>query len=226
MKLPVLFIFSVLLLISSCADAYRINGVSNESFYDGSWVYLKQQTADGWVVVDSCNIVHGKFGMNGNLEKEVVSILVMDDLEAPIIPIVLEAGDISINVGRGSITVSGGRLNDTLSGFMNRIDSFVNVIRTYEHRASAMILDGYGADLAEGAIRDSISKVSKTMDGYIEKFVRNNYNTALGPFAFRWLCPLQPRMTQQIERVLADAPQVFKEDSFVKEFVYMAGGSH
>ncbi|MBQ7877875.1 MAG: DUF4369 domain-containing protein [Bacteroidaceae bacterium] len=224
MKQSLFLIFSILVLFSSCADRYKISGISYESFYDGSRVYLKQQTQEGWTTIDSCNIVHGKFGMNGNIDKEVMSILVMEDLEAPIIPVVLENGEITVKVGRGSIEVSGGRFNDELTGFMLRVDSFVNAIRLYERKENAMILDGHIAGYAADAVRDSIMSISKKMDGYIVNFIKQHYCTVLGPFAFRWLCPRKPRMTQHIESVLADAPQSFLDDSFIKEFMAATNG--
>ena len=76
-------------------------------------------------------------------------------------------------------------------------------------------------EITQKVVRDSIASVGDAMDAYVENFIKENYNTPLGPCVFRLLCGTlpYPLMTKQIERIFADAPPVFMNDFFVWEFV-------
>ena len=62
--------------------------------------------------VDSAEVVHGLFKMQGEIDSAVIASLYMD--EQSILPLVMESGNIQIQIDNGRLTVSGTPLNDVL----------------------------------------------------------------------------------------------------------------
>lgn len=62
-----LYILCVASLLS-CTKAYRIKGTSNISSIDGKTITLMTSVDNVWEVIDSCEVLHGKFSMAGRTE--------------------------------------------------------------------------------------------------------------------------------------------------------------
>ncbi len=210
------------MLSVSCESQYRVIGIADDAFLDGSRVYLKRQIADDWRVLDSCDILHGKFEMSGVIDTTTLTAFFVDD-EA-VIPLILESGNIDVFIDRRSITVSGTNMNNQLTEFIARKEGYENRLSELERMETSMILDGYKADEAAAHVRDSIKTVVDAMDDYVEAFIKEHYNTLLGPCVFRLLCSTlpYPYVTRQIERIMVDATDTFKNNPLVKEFLVAA----
>lgn len=205
----------------SCIEHYSLKG-NTEGFFDGSRAYLKIEENGKWNIVDSCEILHGKFEMCGNVSTPFVSSLFIGD-EA-VMPVVIENGNIIVDIDNQNAAVRGTALNNHLSDFIERKGQLEITMAAIERKEAQMILDGHTAESAAAYVRDSIAAVGLSLDNYVEEFIKQHYNTVLGPCVFRLLCSTMPYpfITTQIERILADAPQVFLDDDFVKEFVKVA----
>ena len=139
-------------------------------------------------------------------------------------PVIIESGDIVVNLSMRDANVSGTNLNDQLSRFIEDKDVFERRIMEIERRETALILDGHTAESAAAEVREAIAAVGDSMNLFFEKTIRDHYNTVLGPCIFQLLCSAMPYplMTKQVEGILADAPQSFKDNHFVKMFVAAA----
>ena len=79
-----------LLALTSCANTYEIKGTSNVSTLDGRMLYLKILKDNNFKSIDSCDVLHGQFHFQGNLDSVKMGNIFMDD--EPVLPLVLESG--------------------------------------------------------------------------------------------------------------------------------------
>lgn len=208
-------------LLASCLGKYSLKG-STDGFYNGEQAYIKVDSGGVWHTVDSCDILHGCFEMSGEVDAPFLTSLFIG--EEAIMPIIIESGDIVVNLSMRDANVSGTNLNDQLSRFIEDKDVFERRIMEIERRETALILDGHTAESAAAEVREAIAAVGDSMNLFFEKTIRDHYNTVLGPCIFQLLCSAMPYplMTKQVEGILADAPQSFKDNHFVKMFVAAA----
>lgn len=208
-------------LLASCLGKYSLKG-STDGFYNGEQAYIKVDSGGVWHTVDSCDILHGCFEMSGEVDAPFLTSLFIG--EEAIMPVIIESGDIVVNLSMRDANVSGTNLNDQLSRFIEDKDVFERRIMEIERRETALILDGHTAESAAAEVRESIAAVGDSMNLFVEKTIRDHYNTVLGPCIFQLLCSAMPYplMTKQVEGILADAPQSFKDNHFVKMFVAAA----
>lgn len=208
-------------LLASCLGKYSLKG-STDGFYNGEQAYIKVDSGGVWHTVDSCDILHGCFEMSGEVDAPFLTSLFIG--EEAIMPVIIESGDIVVNLSMRDANVSGTNLNDQLSRFIEDKDVFERRIMEIERRETALILDGHTAESAAAEVREAIAAVGDSMNLFFEKTIRDHYNTVLGPCIFQLLCSAMPYplMTKQVEGILADAPQSFKDNHFVKMFVVAA----
>lgn len=208
-------------LLASCLGKYSLKG-STDGFFNGEQAYIKVDSGGVWHTVDSCDILHGCFEMSGEVDAPFLTSLFIG--EEAIMPVIIESGDIVVNLSMRDANVSGTNLNDQLSRFIEDKDVFERRIMEIERRETALILDGHTAESAAAEVREAIAAVGDSMNLFVEKTIRDHYNTVLGPCIFQLLCSAMPYplMTKQVEGILADAPQSFKDNHFVKMFVAAA----
>lgn len=219
--LNLIVLIKIVLLTSSCDKEFSLNG-STESFFNGAKVYLKAETADKWITLDSCEILHGKFYMNGSADSAFVSALFIG--EEAIIPIVIEEGNINLDIDRHNITISGTKLNDALSDFMQKKEQFEQRMYELERMEASLILDGHTAESAAAQIEDDFIMVGDSLDTYVENFIKEHYHNILGPCVFQLLCSAMPYplMTKQVERLLSGAPEAFLSAPYIVSFIAAA----
>lgn len=219
--LNITFMLCCAIAHTSCKNEYLLQG-NTDNYFDGSRVYLKTEAKEGWKVIDSCDILHGKFRMKGSADSTFVSALFIGD-EA-IIPVIIEEGEIEVRLDIRDIRIGGTALNDELSSFIEQKEKFERRMMELERVETNMILDGHTAESAAAHIRDSITAVGKSMDAFVEEFIKEHYNTVLGPCVFQLLCSTlpYPLITTQIERIITDAPDKFMNNDFVQDFLAIA----
>lgn len=219
--LNLIVLINLTLFASSCGKQYTLHG-NTESYFNGSKVYLKVESGEKWETLDSCEILHGKFRMQGPADSTFVTALFIGD-EA-IIPVVVEAGEITLDICRHDITISGTELNSALSSFMQTKNQFEQRMYELERMEASLILDGHTAESAAAQTEDNFELVGDSLDTYVEGFIKEHYNTVLGPCVFQLLCSAMPYplMTKQIEGLLSDAPDSFLSNPYVKSFIAAA----
>ena len=111
----IVFALISVLVLTSCASGYSIEGSSSVSRLDGKMLFVKVPSGGQMVNVDSAEVVHGLFQMEGEIDSTVIASLYMDD--ESIMPLVVEKGNIRIQIDNARITVSGTPLNDKLHAF-------------------------------------------------------------------------------------------------------------
>jgi hypothetical protein len=103
--------FLAVAVATSCSK-YSITGSSDLQNVDGRMLFLKTVQGDELTNMDSCDVVHGKFRFHGSLDTVRVVALYMDNM--PVIPVVLEDGDITVTLNSQKQFCKGTPLNDSL----------------------------------------------------------------------------------------------------------------
>lgn len=217
-----LYSLLVVLFFTSCASEYRIHGNSSVSRLDGKMLFVKVPQAGEMINVDSAEVVHGLFQMEGEIDSAIIASLYMD--EQSILPLVVEKGNIHIQIDNGRLTVSGTPLNDILYDFVTKKNSLDNRAYEVERMESRMIMDGIPMDEVESEITREREKLSKEMDDLVKTFIQTNYENVLGPGVFIMLCNgfPYPLMTPLLDEIVDNAPDKFKNHDLVKNYVEAA----
>lgn len=191
-------------------------------------LFVKIPHGDRMMNVDSAEVVHGIFKMEGIADSSVIASLYMDD--ESIMPFVIEKGKIAISIDNARITVSGTPLNDRLYDFVGKKTSLDDRAYELERKESRMIMDGKAPEEIHAEMLKEREKWAAEMNDLAKQFFQSNYENVLGPGVFIMLCNdimLRngfefPVMTPLIEDIINEAPESFKNNPMVKEYVSVA----
>ena len=218
------FIYAVIitLVFTSCASEYQIQGSSSVSRLDGKMLFVKVPQGNDMMNVDSAEVVHGMFKMQGEIDTTMIASLYMDDQS--IMPLVMEKGSIEIQIDNGRITVKGTPLNERLYDFVGKKSSLDDRAYEVERMESRMIMDGHPMDVVEMEINKEREKLTSEMNDLVKTFIQDNYENVLGPGVFLMLCNgfPYPLLTPLMEEIVDKAPESFKNHSLIKEYVEVA----
>lgn len=196
----------------SCAEQYTIQGSSSLAILDGSKLYLKAFDGRTTKVLDSCDVVHGKFRFSGILDTTLMATLSMEGRD--VLPIVVERGDIKVRIEDTQQTVSGSPLNDALYTFIDKHNQLGSEMEDLEHRYGQMVLDGIDEDDINRQLMSEASVIAQREDSLVTEFVTSNFDNVLGPFIFIQMSSSVP----QVEHIWSKAPETFKQMSVVYDF--------
>lgn len=211
-------IFTILAVLTSCADTYSIEGASTVAALDGSKLYLKVLKDNELTSIDSCEVIHGKFRFGGSLDTTRMGSLYMDDQN--IMPVVVERGNINILIESTKQKVSGTVLNDRLYEFLEKHDRLTNQMNELDHRYGQMLLDGIDEAEIDKTLTAESQVIIQQEDSLVTDFVTSNFDNVLGPFVFVRMSSSIP----QIEHILSKAPDSFKNLKAVDDFYKFVTG--
>lgn len=218
------YLWAVILMVTlvSCSTGYKIEGSSSVMRLDGKMLFVKIAQGNEMIKIDSAEVIHGVFSMEGIVDSTVIASLYMDD--ESIMPFVMEDGDIKIQIDNADIMVSGTPLNDKLYHFVKSRNILLDRVYEVERLESRMIMDGKSEDeIAEEVVKER-EKLSKELDDLAKTFIQENYDNVLGPGVFIMLCNSfpYPVLTPVIEEIVNNAPENFKNDTMVKGYMEIA----
>jgi len=212
-------IFAVLTALVSCSENYHIQGTSSVALLDGSKLYLKAVNNQQLESIDSCEVIHGKFSFSGVLDTTMLVNLFMDD-QPLMMPIVLEAGNIVVRIDDSSRKVSGTPLNETLYAFMDQHNQLSNRMNELSHRESQMLLEGIDEQEIAKQLSVEAEQIAMEEDTLVTNFIVRNSENILGPGVFMMITAGMeyPMLTPQIDHIMSQASETFKNDPYVKEY--------
>lgn len=212
----------IMLVFTSCVSEYQIQGSSSVSRLDGKMLFVKVPQGNDMMNVDSAEVVHGMFKMQGEIDTTMIASLYMDDQS--IMPLVMEKGSIEIQIDNARITVKGTPLNEKLYDFVGKKNSLDDRAYEVERMESRMIMDGHSMDVVEKEINKEREKLTNEMNELVKTFIQDNYENVLGPGVFLMLCNgfPYPLLTPLMEEIVEKAPDSFKNHSLIKEYVEVA----
>ena len=211
-----------MLALSSCSTGYKIEGSSSVLRLDGKMLFVKIPQGNQMIKIDSAEVIHGIFSMEGIVDSTVIASLYMDD--ESIMPFVVEDGDIKIQIDNAHIMVSGTPLNDKLYHFVKSRNILEDRAYEVERMESRMIMDGKTEEEIALEVGKEREKLSNELDELAKSFIQENYDNVLGPGVFIMLCNSfpYPVLTPVIEEIVNGAPEKFKNDTMVKGYMEIA----
>lgn len=220
--------WTVMVLVA-CSTSYNISGTSMQSFYDGDMVYLRPLGGEDTRAVDSCKILHGKFTMSGAVDS-VMCVRMFFGTSGDNIPIILEEGNIRVIDLNNAMKVEGTPLNDKFYAFMTERDSLLFLLQELPRKESTMILDGYDHDEILRVLGEEEGSLRMAIDRLETDFVTANYDNVLGVTYFLVLCDDAykrfgyPTTTPQIDEIYGRAPESFRNNKDVKQYMTLCEG--
>lgn len=218
----ILYAFITLLAMTSCANSYNIQGTSNVSTLDGRMLYLKILKNNDFKNIDSCDVVHGQFHFDGNLDSVRMANIFMDD-EA-VLPLVLECGDINVKLDDAQQIVSGTPLNDKLFKFFKKYQQLQNQQMELVHKHDQAIMNGSDMEMVTRKLNEEAIQLADQEDKLVTSFVTENFDNVLGPGVFFMVTMRNqyPMLSPWIEDIMSKATEHFKNDPYVKDYYQKA----
>ena len=222
-------VLAVMAVMTACTMSYNITGSSMQSFYDGNMVYLRPIGGSDTRVVDSCKILHGSFNMSGSVDS-VMCVRMFFGNSGDNIPIILEEGNIRVVDLNYAMKVEGTPLNDKFYAFMTKRDSLMFLLQELPRKESKMILDGYDHDEILRELGEEEGGLRMEIDKLETDFVTSNFDNVLGLTYFLVLCDNAynqfgfPTTTPQIDEIYGKAPEEFKQNKDIKEYMTLCEG--
>ena len=218
------FCFIILFISTfvSCGRKYKIEGTTSVSRLDGKMLFIKIVSGDKLVNIDSAEVVHGNFLMEGRADSVLWASLYMDN--NCIMPLVIEKGNIKINIDNAGISIKGTPLNDRFNKFIEDKTALDDEAYEIEREESRMIMDGIDISTVQQEIDKKRDDVSLKMNQLTKSFIIDNYDNVLGPGVFIMIGNSfpYPYITPFLKEILDEAPEAFRNNCLVKEYVVMA----
>ncbi|MBM6863666.1 DUF4369 domain-containing protein [Bacteroides caecigallinarum] len=216
------FVLLFITTLTSCGKRFKIDGVTSVSRLDGKMLFVKVVSGDQLVNIDSAEVIHGYFQMEGKVDSVVLASLYMDD--ECIMPLVLEEGNINIEINNVGISVKGTPLNDSFNRFIEDKTTIDDKAYEVEREESRMIMDGVDVNTVQEEIEKQRSHVINQMDNLIKTFIQNNYENVLGPGVFIMIGNSLPYpfLTPLMEEIVNEAPETFKNNYLIKNYLVLA----
>ena len=208
-----------ILAFASCSTGYKIEGSSSVLRLDGKMLFVKIPQGNQMVKIDSAEVIHGMFSMEGIVDSVSIASLYMDD--ESIMPFVVEDGNIRILIDNAQMKVTGTPLNDKLYHFVKRKSALEDRAYEVERLESRMIMDGKSEEEIAMEVEKEREELSNELDELAKTFIQENYDNVLGPGIFIMLCNgfPYPVVTPVIEEIVNGAPETFKNNRMVKEYM-------
>jgi len=210
-----------ILTAASCTK-YKIAGTTNLESVDGHMLYLKGFVNDELVNIDSCEVVHGKFSFSGSLDSVQVVTLCID--ENPVLPVVLEDGEVQVELNEQRQQCKGTPLNDTLTVFNKRYEELMTRFDDLSHRQSQAIMNGEDMDVVNRQLAEQEQVLVTEEDKMISTFISENFDNCLGPYIFQLATSgyPYPMLTPWIDALMSKATEKFKNSPYIKEYMELA----
>lgn len=217
-----LLVICMIACFFSCTKGYRITGESNVTRLEGKTVTLKTADGDAWLLLDSCEVLHGRFRMAGRVDSPLIATLFLDG--SPILPVIVEPGQMDVVISNIHLGVSGTPLNDSLYRFIARKYKLDVRAMELDRLESQMIMNGYGEAEIQVHLDSAYQVLGDEMQQLVCGFIGSNYHNVLGLCGFSMLCNglPYPVITPLIQSVVNDAPQVFLQHPAVSKFLQVA----
>ena len=206
-------------MLLSCSKGYRIKGTSNLSNLEGKTVMLMTAVENQWELIDSCELLHGSFRMNGRVDSTMIATLFLDG--QAVMPLIIEPGKIDVVISDLMLNVSGAPLNDSLYAFIAEKYKLDLRAVELERIEPQMIMNGYASDVIEAYVDSMYTRLGNDMRSLVLGFIRENYDNVLSLCGFSMLCNGLPRplITPLMQEVIDDAPKEFLSHPSISEYL-------
>ena len=221
-KFSTLLYYIVIIVCFTACSQYSVIGSSDLSDIDGRTLYMKTIGLDSLTTVDSCSVVHGKFKFSGSLDSIRVVTICIDNL--PVIPVVLEEGEVRVVLNDQMQETKGTPLNDSLTAFNKRYEMLMSQFEELEHTQNQGYMNGENMDSINVILAAKQRQLLIKEDELVTSFISANFDNCLGPYVFQLATSnyRYPVLVPWIEALMTKASQKFKDAPYVKEYMGVA----
>ncbi len=221
--------FSVLLLPiviftlpTACAEGYLVKGESNIHALEDEMLYLKVYEGNHLKSIDSVRVTHGRFSFRGQVDSVIMANLFAGNIS--LMPVVLENVTLRMRLDEMEQVVEGSELNDTLCQFIHQKSQLDNMLAELPHKEGRMVMDGMDFDEVAVQLNVEYMQLMEKSNRLIVDFIKRHYHNVLGPGIFMIMTSGMPYpvLTSAVEEIMATAPECFKQDAYVRDFMIKA----
>lgn len=211
------------LVLTSCGATYNIKGSTDVPNLDGQKFYLKTFKNEDMADLDSCDVLHGQFKFSGKTDSVALAYVTVEN--TPIMPLLLEDGEISVLLNSATQNVKGTPLNDKFTEFRKELDKIEGEISDLSRKQSQGIMNGENEDSLNLQLNKKFQELAARKESLITKFICNNFDTSLAAAAFQFVTiPILmqggiPEKDDWVESIMLKASEEFKNDPYVKFFI-------
>jgi hypothetical protein len=141
--------------------------------------------------------------------------------DAPLMPLIVEPGNIELTISNMKLFARGTRLNNLLYAFIEDKSNIDKQVLELQRMESQMIMNGMSDDYISHYVDSAYTSLSDNMSRLVTSFISDNYSNVLSLCGFSMLfngLPY-PVITPLIKQVLDTAPKSFTENPFVRNYV-------
>jgi hypothetical protein len=221
-KFSTLLYYIVIIVCFTACSQYNVIGSSDLSDIDGRTLYMKTIGIDSLTTVDSCSIIHGKFKFSGSLDSTRIVTLCIDN--TPILPVVLEEGEVRVTLNDQKQESTGTPLNDSLTAFNKRYEALLSQFEDLEHTQNQGYMNGENMDSVNVILATRQRQLLMKEDELVTSFISANFDNCLGPYVLQLATSnyRYPVLVPWIEALMTKASQKFKDAPYVKEYMGVA----
>ncbi len=216
---------TALTLTSACAEGYMVKGESNIHALEGEMLYLKVYEAEKLKNIDSALVTHGRFTFQGRADSIVLANLFVGDVS--LMPMVLENTLLLMKLNEMEQVVKGSELNDSLCHFIHEKSLLDNMLAELPHKEGRMVMDGMDFDEVAVQLNEEYTQLMEKSNRLVVDFIKRHYHNVLGPGVFMIMTSGMPYpvFTPTIEEIIITAPEGFKRNPYVRDFLIKAEGN-
>ena len=210
------------LVMSACKKPLTVQGTTTLPALEGRSMSLRVYSNGNLVTIDSTRVIHGRFSFNVPSDSMVMASLFLGD--ESVMPVVLDGGPVEITITENDHRAFGTPLNDTLYVFIHQKREIDDKLAELPRRESQMILEGKEHDEIVAQLNSEAAVLAAKSDALVADFIKKHTGDVLGPGVFMIATSSMPfpYMTPLIEEIITLAPDEFKNDAYVQDFVRMA----
>lgn len=214
---------TLLMLVASCAgEKYHINGKTSLADFEGKTIFLKVYSNEDLVNIDSAVVKDGGFVLSGRLDSTIFANLFIEDRS--LMPVVIESGEINIELNAIQSKLSGTPLNDSLYNFLQEKSKLDALFSELPRRESQMIMEGLDHDEIVTALNQQAQSIAALSERHMTNFIKANDKNVLGTGVFMLMTSAYPYpiFTSSVEEIIIGAPESFRADAYVADYIRMA----
>ena len=214
--------FVLLLLCAACNDVVEVTGMSSIVPLEGRMLYLCAYADEDLKAIDSCRVQDGHFAFR--IQTDSVMMVHLFVGNESLMPMVLDASELSVILTDEEHRVTGSAMNDSLFAFIRLKNTLEAQMHELPHRETRMILNG----LEQAAIAEQLEAEMRVIkaqeDLLVMNFIKQNMDNVMGAGVFMIVTSSfpYPILNPQIDELAAEGTTFFLSDAYVSTYLAKA----
>ncbi|MCX2680153.1 TlpA disulfide reductase family protein [Galbibacter sp. EGI 63066] len=202
-KIGSILLLAIAIVACNKAEENKYNvTVSVDGVEDGKKVYL-QKPVDGQrpEVVDTLEVIAGKFEFSGTAESPEIHYLFFDGFQG-VLPIILEEGNIDVTAYKDSLNYSlieGSPSNEDFTAFIQNSRSIRQKISDIQKQG--MAAQQKGDTVTMNTLKETFEEVQQEARDYEESFVKNNTDSYVSVLVLEQMMLSKKKTTEEINEL-------------------------